>query len=87
MEQYQQTDNSEEKAEIIDSFCKFKKLPKKQQQFFKAACDQEPNMEIRMKLVKMLAHFRVNGMGGQGGDCGSAFAEHLCKIAGSIQDT
>ncbi|MDO5346616.1 MAG: SMI1/KNR4 family protein [Lachnospiraceae bacterium] len=65
MEQYQQADNSEEKAEIIDSFRKFKKLPKKQQQFFKAACDQEPNMEIRMKLVKMLAHFRVKGMGGQ----------------------
>lgn len=65
MEQYRQADSSEEKMEIIDSFRKFEKLPKEQQQFFKEVCDRESDMEIRMRLVKMLVHFRVRGMAEQ----------------------
>ncbi len=62
MELYQQTDDPEEKIEIIDSFYKFESLPGKQKTYFKQACRQESNMEVRMKLIKMLARFHVPGM-------------------------
>lgn len=65
MERYQQTDRVEERMEIVGSFLKFVRLPKEQQEFFKAACEQESNMELRMRLIKMLAHFRVKGMAEQ----------------------
>jgi len=65
MELYEQTEDPEEKIEIIDSFYKFEKLPGKQKTYFKQACGRESHMEVRMKLVKMLVYFRVPGMAGE----------------------
>ncbi len=65
MELYEQTKDPEEKIEIIDSFYKFETLPGKQKTYFKQACDQESNMEVRMKLIKMMARFHVPGMTGE----------------------
>lgn len=65
MECYQQTDDQEEKELIIGSYYKFHKLPKKQQDYFMQECDQEADMEIQIKLIKMLAHFHVKGMSRQ----------------------
>ena len=62
MELYQQTDNPEEKTEIIESFYKFETLPGKQKTYFKQACAEETDMEVRMKLIKMLVRFHVPGM-------------------------
>ena len=62
MELYQQTDNPEEKTEIIESFYKFETLPGKQKTYFKQACTEETDMEVRMKLIKMLVRFHVPGM-------------------------
>ena len=62
MELYQQTEDPEEKIEIIDSFYKFETLPGKQKTYFKQACAGEADMEVRMKLIKMLARFHVPGM-------------------------
>ncbi len=62
MELYEQTENPEERIEIIDSCYKFETLPGKQKTYFKKACAQESNMEVRMKLIKMLARFHVPGM-------------------------
>lgn len=62
MELYEQTEDPEEKTEIIDSFYKFETLPGKQKTYFKKACAQESNMEVRMKLIKMLVRFHVPGM-------------------------
>ena len=60
MELYEQTENPEEKIEIIESCYKFAALPAKT--YFKQACARESNMEVRMKLIKMLVRFRVPGM-------------------------
>ena len=49
----------EEKNEMTDSFYKFETLPGKQKNYFKKACAQESNMEVRMKLIKMLVRFHV----------------------------
>ena len=49
MELYQQTEDPEEKIEIIDSFYKFETLPGKQKTYFKQACAGENDMEVRMK--------------------------------------
>lgn len=65
MELYEQTEDPEEKIEIIDSYYKFETLPGKQKTYFKQTCAQESNMEVRMKLVKMMAHFHVPGMAGE----------------------
>ncbi len=62
MELYQQTDNPEEKTEIIESFYKFETLPGKQKTYFKQTCAEETDMEVRMKLIKMLVRFHVPGM-------------------------
>ena len=62
MELYEQTEEPEEKMEIIDSFYKFETLPGKQKTYFKKACAQESNMEVRMKMIKMLVRFHVPGM-------------------------
>ena len=59
---YEQTEKPEEKIEIIDSYYKFETLPGKQKTYFKKACVRESNMEVRMKLIKMLARFHVPGM-------------------------
>ena len=59
---YEQTKGPEEKMEVIDSFYKFDVLPGKQKAYFKKACAQETNMEVRMKLIKMLIRFHVPGM-------------------------
>lgn len=50
MELYQQTDNPEEKTEIIESFYKFETLPGKQKTYFKQACAEETDMEVRKNL-------------------------------------
>ena len=50
MELYQQTDNPEEKTEIIESFYKFETLPGKQKTYFKQACAEETDMEVRENL-------------------------------------
>ena len=68
MELYEQTENPEERIEIIDSCYKFETLPGKQKTYFKKACAQESNMEVRMKLVKMLARFHVPGMANKQSD-------------------
>lgn len=65
MELYEQTEDPEEKIEIIDSFYKFETLPGKQKTYFKQACARESNMEVRMKLIKMMARFHVPGMAGE----------------------
>ncbi len=62
MELYQQTDKPEEKTEIIESFYKFETLPGKQKTYFKQVCAEETDMEVRMKLIKMLVRFHVSGM-------------------------
>lgn len=62
MELYEQTEDPEEKTEIIDSFYKFETLPGKTENVFQKACAQESNMEVRMKLIKMLVRFHVPGM-------------------------
>ena len=62
MELYDQTEDPEEKIEIIDSYYKFETLPGKQKTYFKQVCAQESNMEVRMKLIKMMARFHVPGM-------------------------
>ena len=62
MELYEQTENPEERKEIIDSYYKFETLPGKQKTYFKQACAQETDMEVRMKLIKMLVRFHVPGM-------------------------
>ena len=62
MELYEQTEEPEEKIEIIDSYYKFETLPGKQKTYFKQACTKESNMEVRMKLIKMLVRFHVPGM-------------------------
>ena len=62
MELYEQTENPEERKEIIESFYKFVTLPAKQKTFFKQACVRESNMEVRMRLIKMLVRFHVPGM-------------------------
>lgn len=62
MELYEQTQEPAEKIEIIDSFYKFKTLPGKQKTYFKKACAQETDREVRMKLIKMLVRFHVPGM-------------------------
>jgi len=62
MELYEQTEDPEEKIAIIDSFYKFETLPGRQKTYFKQACAQETNMEVRMKLIKMMARFHVTGM-------------------------
>ena len=62
MELYEQTEDPEERKEIIDSYYKFETLPGKQKTYFKQACAQETDMEVRMKLIKMLVRFHVPGM-------------------------
>lgn len=62
MELYEQTEDPEARKEIIDSYYKFETLPGKQKTYFKQACAQETDMEVRMKLIKMLVRFRVPGM-------------------------
>ena len=62
MELYEQTENPEDRIEIVDSYYKFETLPGKQKTYFKKACARESNMEVRMKLIKMLARFHVPGM-------------------------
>ncbi len=62
MELYEQTEDPEEKTEIIESCYKFVSLPGKQKTFFKKACAQETDVQVRMKLIKLLAHFHVPGM-------------------------
>jgi len=62
MELYKQTEDPEERKEIIESCYKFVTLPAKQKTYFKQAWAWESNMEVRMKLIKMLVHFRVPGM-------------------------
>lgn len=62
MELYEQTEDPEERKEIIDSYYKFETLPGKQKMYFKQACAQETDMEVRMKLIKMLVRFHVPGM-------------------------
>ena len=62
MELYEQAEEPEEKIEIIDSFYKFETLPGKQKTYFKQVCAQESNMEVRMKLIKMMVRFHVPGM-------------------------
>jgi len=62
MELYEQTKDTEEKIEIIDSFYKFETLPGKQKTYFKQVCTQEVNTKVRMELIKMMAHFHVSGM-------------------------
>jgi len=62
MELYEQTEDPEEKIDIIDSYYKFESLPGKQKTYFKQACSQESNMKVRMKLIKMMSHFHVPGM-------------------------
>ena len=62
MELYEQTKDPEERKEIIDSYYKFETLPGKQKTYFKQACARESNMEVRMKLIKMMARFHVPGM-------------------------
>lgn len=62
MELYEQTENPEERKEIIESFYKFVTLPAKQKTYFKQACAQETDMEVRMRLIKMLVRFHVPGM-------------------------
>jgi len=65
MELYEQTEDPKEKIEIIDSFYKFETLPGRQKTYFKQVCAQESNMEVRMKLIKMMARFHVPGMTGE----------------------
>lgn len=65
MELYQQTDDPEEKMEIIDSYYKFETLPGKQKTYFKQVCALESDMKVRMNLIKMLARFHVPGMAGE----------------------
>lgn len=62
MELYEQTEDPEERIEIIDSYNKFETLPGKQKTYFKQACARETNMEVRMNLIKMMARFHVPGM-------------------------
>lgn len=62
---YEQTDNPVEKIEIIESCYKFRSLPGKQKTYFKQACAQEADVDIRVRLIKMLAHFHVEGMTGE----------------------
>lgn len=62
MELYEQTENPEEKIEIIESCYKFVTFPAKQKAYFKQVCARESNMEVRMKLIQMLVRFRVPGM-------------------------
>lgn len=62
MELYEQTEDPEERKEIIDSYYKFETLPGRQKTYFKQACAQETDMEVRMKLIKMLVRFHVPGM-------------------------
>nr|WP_302601053.1 SMI1/KNR4 family protein [uncultured Acetatifactor sp.] len=62
MELYEQAQDPEEKIEIIDSYYKFETLPGKQKTYFKQACARESDMEVRMKLIKMMARFHVPGM-------------------------
>lgn len=62
MELYEQTEDPEERKEIIDSYYKFETLPGKQKTYFKQACVEETDMEVRMKLIKMLVRFHVPGM-------------------------
>ena len=62
MEMYGRAKDSEEKIEIIDSYYKFETLSGKQKTYFKQACALESDMEVRMKLIKMLVRFRAPGM-------------------------
>jgi len=64
MELYKQTEDPEEKIEIIDSYYKFEfeTFPHKQETYFKQVCAKESNMEVRMKLIKMMLYFHVFGM-------------------------
>ena len=61
-ELYDETEDPEEKMEIIDSFYKFETLPAKQKTYFKQACARETNMEVRTRMIKMMVRFRVPGM-------------------------
>jgi len=62
LELYKQTEDPEEKIEIIDSYYKFMTLPGKQKTYFKQICAKESNMEVRTKLIKMMMYFQVPGI-------------------------
>jgi len=84
MELYEQTKDTEEKIEIIDSFYKFETLPEKQKTYFKQVCAKEANMGVRMELIKMMAYFHVPGMAGEIEKLWEygAYAEAVSIIAG-----
>lgn len=65
MERYENSHDPKEKIEIIESYYKFESLSEKLKTYYKKACSQEENMEIRMKLIKMLAHFHTPGLTGE----------------------
>lgn len=61
-EQYRRANTPEEKAEIISSFYKFQVLPNEQQVFIKEMCRQETDLKLRTMLIKLMAHFHIDGL-------------------------
>ncbi len=62
MEQYRQAKDQQEKEEILNGYYKFRELPKEQQDWLRQSCSQETDMDIRMHMMKIMAHFHMEGL-------------------------
>lgn len=65
MEQYMQADNTEEKEDILHGYYKFRELPQEQQDWLRQSWSEETDMDIRMQMMKIMAHFHMEGLSEQ----------------------